>query len=463
MAVDIAELFGRFEKIAKNAKAIRDAAVTFAPTQPTATTGLREVFNRFTSATTYSGDMIAAIMDEDRLGDMVTSEALARLRASAQAILIETIHRDRPLTRKTLAEAVVELGVQMAEQSKTVKLNDCTTNSSARASNVGNGTVLISNLSPLYLGRGQMLSAKQEVQFCRTETWAVSCFEDAGSGLLSGTERFRIETERDAAPTSRRFRAGSGVIVPVQATCGSVYASQSPGQNILRNGDAEIWTTANTLDYWSIITGAAGSTINRVATPYLGTYGLEFAGNGSVNHEIRQEFASTGGTPIRLKPDTVYKTWFRARSNSGTITKTVSLGIVDSGGTSQGVSGATGATASSFGTSYALTEGDLITKQNIAFPSYATLNHTGTALAGGESIYIDEWGIAEVVRPRAGAPGLVLVAGSTPFRLADRFNVTVANDDAGVTPYWLDWMFDMYGNGWRLPTASSPTPSDWSL
>jgi len=464
MAIDFAELFGRLEKLAKNAKAIRDAARVLAPTAPTATTGLREFYNQFTSATTYSADMFAPVAKEDELGDSVTQRTLAAIRAAAQATVIETVHRDRPLPSKTLREAVIEMAVQMAEQTKSVKLNDCTTNASARSSNVGDGTVLLTNQTPLHLGRGQMLSAKQEAQFVRNETWAITCFEDAGGGVLSGTERFRCEMEQARPFNSRWWRAGSGNMpVPLQATCGAVWGSSVPGQNMARNGDMELWTTANTPDYWTIQAGSAGSTIVQQATPYLGTYAVSFVGNGSVNHELRQEFASTSGTPVRLKPDTVYKVWFRCRSNSGTISKTVSLGVVNAAGTSQAVSGATGATTSSIGTTYAVVEGDLITKQNIAFPSYLSLNHTGTALAGGENVYIDEIGIAEAVRPAAGSPGVVILGGATQFRFMDRFNVTVANDDAGVAPYWLDWMLDLYHQGLRLPAASSPSPSDWSL
>lgn len=440
----------------------RTNQLDFAPTSLTATTGINVIRN---SVDPEAMSTIASLADLNILGDYARP-ALRALVEAAHRVVIDQVNQLAAVAPRSdsIEEAFREMAAQMVNDSDSLDGNDTGVTSAARSGNSGDGLVLATPFAPVGISRGVSLSAATEGQFIRNELWKVTCTADANSGFAAGNELFRIQPERGYDNLDRRWRGGSGPL-EVYCNCTSSYveSANEPGQNLLYNSAFERAATANIADGWVARTGSVGTEIATTATAWNGSQAMRLIGGGTSNPAIGQLLGSSSGSPVTLNPDTTYAITFWTRSNSGTVSKTLTAQFADSSGTAIGLSGAASVTISSHTTSYSRTSGYIHTPANLSPGTYYfDLRNTGTTLAGGEEIYIDGVIVAPVVRIAKGSGGICIVTGATQFRKDDHFNVTWTNNDAGDLLYWADCVFRCYENGFVLPvdTGGSETILD---
>jgi len=449
-------LFEKLGPIAKRMLDIRAAQTTFAPTDLTTASGLNIIRSDYTAGEITLLDPVA---DGDAVGDSGRMP-LGALTRCAEKTLIEIVDATATikLNKKTVPDAFVEMAAQLVVDSDSLDASDTGASTAARAGNTGTGVVLATTWVPTYCSRGVAFADAQEGQFIRKEKWKVTCVADANSGLAAGNEAFTIETARAFDRLDRRWRAGTGAApISINATSAFVEASPQTGQNMLVNSAFER-TASNIADNWVARTGTAGTDINTTATAWDGSSALRLIGGGTANPAFGQLFGATTGTPQTLAPDTTYAITFWTRSNSGTVSKTLTVQFADSGGTAIGLSSAQAVTISSHTTTYTRTSGYIHTPSNLTPGTYyLDISNTGTALAGGEEISFDGLVVAEVVRATPMSGGIVIIGGGTQFRQDDHFDITWTNDAAGEYLYWLDYFFDIYHSGIPLPVIASPS------
>lgn len=160
----------------------------------------------------------------------------------------------------------------------------------AAASNVGNGTIILSIKEPI---------EKRSQERINADSFTIVCESDSFSnGVTPGQETFIVQ--------SKLLGLGFRINVP-----GAV--GYDAGYNRLENGSFESWDVGITIpDDWAVIGGAgtAGTHIVRESTIKIwGTYALKLLGNNThAATEIGQvETAFSGySTSQRIKPQTCY-------------------------------------------------------------------------------------------------------------------------------------------------------------
>jgi hypothetical protein len=444
----------KFGPIAKRISDIRDAQIAFAPDDLTTASGINLIRAEYSSA---QMSLLTAIADQDQIGDFGRMPISAMVNAATRTLIdVVDATASLPLPAKTLPNAFREMAAQMVNDADSLDANAVGVSTAARGGNAGTGVVLATTWAPTACARGVAFADAQPAQFIRNEKWRVTCTVDAIGGLAAGNEQFRIDPARGFDNLDRRWRAGTGgAPATINATSAFVEASSIVGQNILTNSAFER-TASNIADNWVARTGTAGVDINTTATAWDGSSAMRLVGGGTANPAIGQLTGATTGTIIPVLPDTTYAVTFWTRSNSGTVSKTITVQFADSGGTAVGLTSAAAVSISSHTTTYTRTSGYIHTPNNLTPGTvYLDIRNTGTTLAGGEEVYIDGVVVAPVYRIAPGAGGIVIVAGATQFRTGDHFDVTWTNDDAGVLLYWIDCVYHGYENGFVLPVNSA--------
>lgn len=369
----------------------------------------------------------------------------------AERTVIEMVHADDPLPRKSLNDALDRLFDQMTANADDV---DGTTVSSATAagredgsSNVGDGQVVVS----LTNRDGDRLMT------VRAEDILLTCSSDAQIAGTAGRETFLVEGEAEEPDRfSETWPGGSGIFSSITVNDPSIDAS-SGGQNILTNSDFEDFT-ANAPDDWTIDVGSAGTTVDDETTNfYRGAKALKIIGNGSQLTAISQAIAL--GV---LKPRTKYCFGFWTRRAGGAIAGGVGrLSVKDSGGTI--VTGASDSiTLTGLTTSYAFRSVVFQTGEDID-TSYKFVIELTTALTNTSEWLIDDLALVEMIQfGGAGGPYIALWPGAEPFVIGDRFKITITNNNEGEFVRELDRFFDLHNSGLVVPsvTDTSETIAD---
>lgn len=292
----------------------------------------------------------------------------------------------------------------------------------AASGNVGNGTVLVSstldgyspvassvNPHPAYLGLASQFSVSE------TETIKVTG-DSYASGRTAGQESLVVNGWPSIGSAWVYGTEGSGT--------GPAFSTLQSG-SILSNMTFESFTTTNTPDNWTILTGTVTTNIARESSVvYRGTYALKFIGTGAAaSISVGQSIAATNLNPLRR-----YCCSFRYRASAaeGVAGKTFTVEMTGTGYTAGATEKVT-MDGTALPTSYTL--GSFFVNMPSVIPSdmKMVISFTGTPTV---TLYIDDFGFAPVTWHNG--LGFAAVAGSTNFVNGDSFTVSVENDKAGA-------------------------------
>ena len=382
------------------------------------------------------------------------------LRAIAIDTLVEMCWADSQtglsgiLPRKDLESALLYLIRDMDTAVASVNLNTSSVGSPALgAGNTGTGKLVVS-VEPTNLPTPNVATMSN----VRNEKLEVRCIQDAqGQAILRGAETFEIRGLAAYDNLDRRFPAGSGVRQSISCVSASIDAG-GVGQNMLRNTDFENFTTANVADYWTTVTGTAGTHFGQETTTFLrGASAFKMIGDGTVLAEVRQQLGSTAGTPAQIQAGRLYclAVWIRHSTGSGA--GNVRIQLENAAGTA--ISGTTIDTTSAVGTSF--THKTIVFRAPNVLPStvYVSIEQS-TALAAAGVMYIDELCLVEMVQIAPGGCAITMFAGATDWVIDDRISVKTDNDGLGLFVVYFDIAFNMYEKGLFLPQAASETIND---
>ena len=382
------------------------------------------------------------------------------LRAIAIDTLVEMCWADSQagvsgiLPRKDLESALLYLIRDMDTAVASVNLNTSSVGSPALgAGNTGTGKLVVS-VEPTNLPTPNVATMSN----VRNEKLEVRCIQDAqGQAILKGAETFEIRGLAAYDNLDRRFPAGSGVRQSISCVSASIDAG-GVGQNMLRNTDFENFTTANVADYWTTVTGTAGTHFGQETTTFLrGASAFKMIGDGTVLAEVRQQLGSTAGTPAQIQAGRLYclAVWIRHSTGSGA--GNVRIQLENAAGTA--ISGTTIDTTSAVGTSF--THKTIVFRAPNVLPStvYVSIEQS-TALAAAGVMYIDELCLVEMVQIAPGGCAITMFAGATDWVIDDRISVKTDNDGLGLFVVYFDIAFNMYEKGLFLPQAASETIND---
>lgn len=291
----------------------------------------------------------------------------------------------------------------------------------AAPSNIGNGTVLVTKVldgysSPVsnFQPHPEYLNLNSEVSV--DETIRVIVTGDSYSErTTAGQESLSI----NGLP-SQNEKWGTGVEGSGDGP--SVSTTQAGG--ILQNSSFELFSTTDTPDSWTIVTGTVTTNIAREATiTYAGSYALKLIGTGAAASISVSQTIAGAVFPLRG-----YCCTFRYRASAA-----------------EGVAGKT-FTVSLFGTGYTAGSSEKVTMDGTALPTSYTLgsffvnlpsvvpgdlslkvSFTGTPTV---TLYLDDFGFTPVTWHNG--VGIAVVAGSTNFVDGDYFTFTIDNDKAGT-------------------------------
>lgn len=382
------------------------------------------------------------------------------LRAIAIDTLVEMCWADSQtglsgiLPRKDLESALLYLIRDMDAAVASVNLNTSSVGSPALgAGNTGTGKLVVS-VEPTNLPTPNVATMSN----VRNEKLEVRCIQDAqGQAILKGAETFEIRGLAAYDNLDRRFPAGSGVRQSISCVSAAIDAG-GVGQNMLRNTDFENFTTASVADYWTTVTGTAGTHFGQETTTFLrGASAFKMIGDGTVLAEVRQQLGSTAGTPAQIQAGRLYclAVWIRHSTGSGA--GNVRIQLEDAAGTA--ISGTTIDTTSAVGTSF--THKTIVFRAPNVLPStvYVSIEQS-TALAAAGVMYIDELCLVEMVQIAPGGCAITMFAGATDWVIDDRISVKTDNDGLGLFVVYFDIAFNMYEKGLFLPQAASETIND---
>ena len=414
---------------------------------------LANVRDEYSSADTYMIESLVGNIDA-RIEE--AGGVLQDVRAAAERTLQEMCFASAtdsgssiPMISRDTYDAIVWLIRAMRQDSETIERNVVNKSSlTVGSSNNGNGKFYYSFATPKIL-----LDGNAEWENTRTEIVQARCIEDAQSfSLEPGSEIFQLVGQPAYDPLDYRFPAGSGVSIRVPSICASVDAGVR-FLNVLTNSDFEDFTS-NVPDQFSATTGTAGTDFGAETTNvYRGSKALELKASGNV-FSIRQQFGAGGGTIVKLIPDRAYVLAAAVRKNASA-TGVLRISVKDAGGTildsgNFALSVDVGAAAT---TSYALFSSVVRTPRVIPTATYLVIETT-TAIATAAA-QLDEVVLAEMVQIGNGGPYVAIVAGSNNWNVDDTAQFSFTNTDNGKFVGGLDRLFNMYGRGLLLPSATA--------
>lgn len=366
---------------------------------------------------------------------------------------------------QTIQSALARLRSQMITAGASINQPTLGLSVVAGGSNVGNGTLIVSNIDAFDGTQNDYLFA--ETIYCNCTGTSYS-----NGGAAAGNEPFSvvaIQSNYGGSALINNWPQSDGI----NTSLTTINASKSGG--LISDGGFESWTIGVTpsLVNWTKVTGTWGTTLTQQsgADVYTGAYSLKFTGTvGGENTEIAIQIPTAN-----LQPNTVYGfcCWmiqdgsvaagvcqFSLQSSSGGSI------ITDNAGNNNAVTKTMSLLTTSFAPVYGFFRTPAVLPSAIWFDIKMT-----TPLTSAHSVWIDQLQIAPapnllvggVSNTRGGGPYALMFAGSTPFALNDNFTLTTTNSlGVGSFARSLDRTYGLrqMGFAYKIPSSGSPTISD---
>jgi len=410
------------------------------------------------TTTNFSGedyDMIGLLLNNHESRKKDADGIASDLQAGAIKTLIDTTDDNYSIPKKNVFEALAELIRQMLADSQSVNGSTVTVGTtSAGSSNVGNGTLVYSEIAPV-LDRAKNRPGNIAIQTIKSETVTARCTGDSTSRTVAeGSEQFRVYGQRQEERFSENWPRGSGSSFTVLAASPRVNAGRGPGKNILHNSDFEEFTS-NVPDHWTVATGTAGTHIFAAGAGATQSNALKFVGDGSTNPKITQTLRTTTGSLGQLNTDKPYTISFLAKYATARPGTTLRVSVTSDGSTVYN-SGTIGrqmqATLGSatITTSYALYSVKCFTPLSLGKNSVVVIDFAGNVDNTAE-VFIDDIVIAQMNTMGPGLGAVQVIPGTTAYRGGDEFTAAITNNNEGLVQKEFDRFFDMQRHGLSLP------------
>lgn len=410
--------------------------------------------------------------DEDLIGSIVTNQAsiptpVVTPPSTVSALAVTTLIRMVQASVSSISSqnvAMAELIRQMRADGQYV--NPCTVSiaSAALSTNIGSGVVVVSTK------RGDGLV--QENLFA--EISRLACTQDSYTGgATSGLEQFQLSGQPSIVGLwNYNYPTGSGAAQSVTAISASTDAATTG--NILTNSDFENWSgplSTDSLDNWTLETGAYGTDIQQSTTAFSGTNSLRFLPTAA-NTAIYQQFAdSTTGTAVTPTSYTSYPVNFWMRSLAGVPGAGVlTVELVDDTGTvindGQGVANSFTQAMTALTTTWVPVNG--VFRIPEVPPDVMRLRLRMSTALTTQSVLVDRLAMGPFTAAYPGGYNFAVFSGGTPFTAGDAFNLTATNNRAGATylatfQALFDRFFGMRQNGFLLPSSGSTLQPDTKI
>jgi hypothetical protein len=372
------------------------------------------------------------------------------LQQLAQQTVIQMVDADKPLLSKDLITALKVLISEMKSSGDSVNRPIVSAGAPvATAGNHGNGLVLVSILGADGL--------QQDMVFAETLNFA--CNSDALSGATEGQETFLVTGKASAQDSlSYLWEAGSGSSQSVKA----VDPGADNAGSLLTNGGFDAFT-GNTPDNWTALVGAPGADIlpGGLANAYKGSNALRFtqAAGAPLSSEAQDITAL-------VDPRTVYAVVMAAKRSAGLVGNgKLQLALLDGNNAVITDDAGTNNTleviaAADLGVNYALFGGFFRTPYNLPSKVQFAVRLSQAIADAGESVYVDNVGIAPAVQMYPGGPYVGLFSGDTRWLVGDQYTSVIANNYSGGFVRLFERFFGMRDNGLQLPSSGAPTIND---
>lgn len=330
------------------------------------------------------------------------------LLALVQPIITQAMHDEETFFSQNLTDLLNYLKFCMIRDSKTVDQSETTlTGPAAGGSPTGNFSVVASK----YASTVQGADASSQQNFCWSNTFRIVCINNANSG----GETFRVEGDLPLNGRTHPSYMNAG-------NAGTLQAISSKSNTLLANGGFEEANSDNSsFQSWTLNTGTWATDVVRHATPYRGSYAIQFNASGKITQTLAVD---------TLKPWTKYLVTVKAKK-ANSADGTVNVGFTGTTGFYWTLS------AASLTTSYAHYHTFFNTGADpgaiVDFIVELTSNTTG-------EVYIDEVTLTPVTIIRG--TGIAVIAGSTDPALDDYWTLTVANGKEGTFMNFFGRWFD---------------------
>lgn len=392
------------------------------------------------------------------------------IKSMSSATIIEMMNDLLLLNNNNLNTALIFLISQMEQYSQTVKRCVVSSNSTYFPGNIGNPN-LVSTVKDI---NGAFL------EYTFNELCSGVCTRDSQqSASLAGIEQFQIKSQMSITDTfSYLYPQGSGITVNLNAVSGLV--SNAGGvSNWLVGGSFETWISTATAtgtaipQGWHVGTGTPGSTIiQSQSIIYDGLSALNFAGNGSEDTSIYQQFSSqnsTGDMASLIYPNMIFAFNMFIRVDStpaaGVLRAAMTDGvtpILDNSGTSNSVS----VNLNTISTTWVPISSTWRTPNQLPDNIFLELGLT-TPLTSSRNVYIDRCALTQMIQLYAGGPYVALFSGNINMINGDTIWLNELNDYGGQFQWLFQKLYNMRSqptsnniSNLILPSSASPTISD---
>lgn len=354
--------------------------------------------------------------------------ALAKIRLQDRVTILDEIGA----ISDSIPEILRKLIDKMILDSETVDGSVVTVGSvSAAATNLGNGTVIVSKVLDGYSSPGigwagaypaHLKYKGVDSELCvPSETIVITCGADSfADGLSEGNETFTVEG-RIGGPANGWEPEGSGSVGSLSPTAGAE-------SNVFTNGDFETFAS-DVPTGWTLVAGTAGGPGGPVeestaADVYHGGKCLRLDGDGSAaSIELTQAVATSLVTANRRYLVSCYIKGSATIAAGAVLLKFVGTGYTADAGEEISIA------AGSIPTTYTLKHFFVTMPAIIPSDFRFSIKWSGTPTAS-KSLWIDDLALAPVTY--GAGVGMTLVRGSVPFARGDRFEFTLANNEAGT-------------------------------
>lgn len=382
---------------------------------------------------------------------LAQNQTATYLQGLAQNTLIQMVYDDTHLNSTTLGPNMTELIAQMVANSESVLRPTITISTSAGGSNVGTGVMKSSVIG------------KTGVQqdYVYNETIRAVVTTDAYAGTATAY-REQAALSGELAETNfllPNWPVGSGGTVNLNCTDSAQDASATG--NMLVNSDFTTATVANTPNNWPINVGSAGVSVFVDGTGLRSANALRFLGDASELTSVVQQFGTSSGTTLTLKPNTVYSVGFWTKVSSVPAAGVLQVSLVNGTGASPTIvtndastNLATTVTLSGETTAYAFHQAFFQTPKTLPATT-AVRVRLSTALDNAKSVYVSDLGFTPAVQLYPGGPYFAWHNGATQATIGDLYTTAAANNYGSAWQLLAQRLFNMTALGLQLPSVAA--------
>lgn len=365
---------------------------------------------------------------------------LSALQSMMQNTVIEMVNDDSPLSSKSLANAAAELIRQMKDSSDSILRGTTGATNTAYASNKGDAKFLTSFTNKY----GDLLV------YPYPETIKFTCTTDT----TNYAEVFTYAGAPKKSVTAYDWPGGS-------SASGSLTLFNAANDSYISNGNFSTWASASgPPSSWTIVTGTAASTIIRDTSTKRGTgYAMQFAGDGTVLQEIKQQVSSSLLTANAVL---CFQGWGKMSASDANAVLRVRL-VDGSGAVINNDAGtansATFDMASTIGTSYtSISTFFQLPRQLPTTGTYLQIAVITGAIDSGKTLNLSLLGLTAAQQAYAAGPYYAAFSAALPHANGDYFNSVVTN--SVTNPTWVRITqrvlgFPELGENFYLPSVTS--------